>query len=207
MDRAESDREASRIGALAARAFLRIEVFARLVDKGEDFVHSDIDAIWLRNALLEGAAATRQEDLVFSQGTVWPPDVHAVWGFVLCCGWFRVRASSATRDYFASLAVAVQATGDDQVSVNRLLVGRSVRWHFGAAPEYALAFREHRFRVWHQAIQGVTVDGRLSICLLPHREFQRLPEPYDGAVVKHLLTPKNCQEKLVVLRAARLLEA
>ena len=31
MDRAESDREASRIGALAARAFLRIEVFAYLV--------------------------------------------------------------------------------------------------------------------------------------------------------------------------------
>jgi hypothetical protein len=39
------------------------------------------------------------------------------------------------------------------------------------------------------------------VALLPQREFQRLPEESEHAVVKHYLTPKNCEQKLAALRA------
>jgi len=50
----------------------RIAVFRTLLAAGEEFIHSDADAIWLRNPLQEGSARDLREDLVFSQGTTGP---------------------------------------------------------------------------------------------------------------------------------------
>jgi hypothetical protein len=53
---------------------------------------------------------------------------------------------------------------------------------------------------WSQPISARTTAGPLSVALLPQREFQRLPEESQHAIVKHYLTPKNCQQKLSALR-------
>ena len=37
----------------------RIRVFSALLAAGEEFVHSDIDAVWVRNPLREGSARGR----------------------------------------------------------------------------------------------------------------------------------------------------
>lgn len=178
----------------------RIRIFSALLAAGEAFVHSDIDAIWIRNPLKEGAACGRDEDLVFSQGTVWPPDVHDKWGFVLCCGWFRARPTSACQAFFQALELDVQVTGDDQVSVNRLLAALGAQWSHGRSGEYQLPFRDRQVQCWSHPIQARTSAGPLSVALLPQREFQRLPEESALAVVKHYLTPKSCPEKLRSLR-------
>jgi hypothetical protein len=36
--------------------------------------------------------------------------------------------------------------------------------------------------------------------MLPHREFQRLPESFDRVVVRHFLMPQGCVDKVRTLR-------
>ncbi len=179
----------------------RIRIFSRLLEQGEELVHSDVDAIWVRNPLREGSACGRKEDLLFSQGTVWPPDVHDQWGFVLCCGWFRARPTLTARAFFQGLEADVRATGDDQISVNRLLVLLEAQWNPPASGGYQLTFRDRTLACWSEPVRATTARGGLSVALLPHREFQRLPETSERALVKHYLTPKNCAQKLSALQA------
>jgi hypothetical protein len=178
----------------------RIRIFSGLLAAGEAFIHSDIDAIWLQNPLKVGSACDRTEDLLFSQGTVWPPDVHDRWGFVLCCGWFRAKPTLGAQAFFQALEVDVQATGDDQVSVNRLLAVLGAQWSHARTGEYQLPFRDRMVQCWSKPISATTTAGPLSVALLPQREFQRLPEESAHAIIKHYLTPKNCQQKLSALR-------
>ena len=177
----------------------RIRVFSALAAAGEEFIHSDIDAMWIRNPLQAGSARDSAEDLLFSQGTVWPPDIHDQWGFVLCCGWFWAKPSAAAQRFFEALETDVQRTGDDQVSVNRLLAAQQVRWSHSRQGEYQRTFGDRDVQCWSHVIRGQA--GSLSIALLPQREFQRLPDDPEQVVVKHYLTPKNCAQKLTAFRA------
>lgn len=187
------------LGGLWAR---RLAIFHGLIESGVEFVHSDTDAIWLRNPFL-GTDDQYEDDLVFSQGTIWPPEAFERWNLVLCCGWFRVKPSLATLSFFKDLIADVAISGDDQLSVNRLLVRRNLRWP-DAPADYELPFNEHTVHCWHLPRRGRTADGSLGVTLLPHAEYQRLPEQTEKAVVKHFLTPKRRDKKVAALRAANL---
>jgi hypothetical protein len=178
----------------------RIGVFRALLAAGEEFIHSDADAIWLRNPLEEGSARDLRDDLLFSQGTVWPPDVHQRWGFVLCCGWFWARPTTLVHAFFEALEREVRTIGDDQICVNRLLAAAGAAWQHSGRSDYQLAFQDRPIHCWSAPIRATFQAGPLTVALLPHGEFQRLPEPTDRAVVKHYLTPKNCEQKLITLR-------
>ena len=178
----------------------RIGVFRALLAAGEEFIHSDADAVWLRNPLQEGSARDLPDDLVFSQGTVWPPDVHDRWGFVLCCGWFRARPTAVVHAFFRALENDVRAIGDDQICVNRLLAAAGATWQHAGSGDYRLMFRDRPLECWSTPIHAILPTASLSVALLPHGEFQRLPEATERAVVKHYLTPKNCEQKLIALR-------
>ena len=189
----------------------RIGVFRELLAAGEEVIHSDTDAIWVRDPLRVGSACELTDDLIFSQGTVWPPDIHSVWGFVLCCGWFWARPTLAAQAFFRGLETDVKATGDDQISVNRQLAAAGARWLCRGVGDYQLPFRDRTMQCWLQPIRATALVGvesadaglaptPLSVALLPHREFQRLPEASDRAIVKHYLTPKNCAQKLEFFR-------
>ena len=184
----------------------RIQVFSSLLADGEEFIHSDSDAIWLGNPLQQGTARHCKEDLVFSQGTVWPPDVHRHWGFVLCCGWFWARPTAAARAFFHALEQDVRVSGDDQLSVNRLLAAAGLQWNTGISASYELQFRDRRVRCWPESLHATISAAPLLVALLPQREFQRLPESSDRAIVKHYVTPKNCEQKLQVMRKFGLIE-
>ena len=184
----------------------RIQVFSSLLREGEEFIHSDTDAVWLRNPLRSGSAVERTEDILFSQGTVWPPDVHSAWGFVLCCGWFRARSTPGVISFFSALENDVRASGDDQISVNRLLLGAGANWGRNDAAAYRLAFRDKWLQCWETPIVARLGAPALSVALLPHREFQRLPESTGEAIVKHFLTPKDCGQKIMVMKKLGLIE-
>lgn len=188
-------------GSLSGLWARRLLVFRDLIESGIEFVHSDSDAIWLRNPF--GTSDQYEDDLVFSQGTIWPPETFQHWNFVLCCGWFRVRPSTATLAFFRDLIADVAISGDDQRSVNNLLVRRSLRWPDTPA-DYELPFKDHAVQCWHAPRRGRTADGTLGVTLLPHAQYQRLPEPTDRAVLKHFLTPKQCDKKVAALRQANL---
>lgn len=173
----------------------RVRVFAALCAAGIDFIHSDVDAIWLRDPRQVYFGAT-DADLIASQGTVWPHDVHQRFGFVLCCGLFSLRSSAASRQLLAELLPHVTLTRDDQISLNRLLAERQVVWRAQQKDTYYLTAGERRFLCSKSPIVGHTPDG-LRIRVLPHHLFQRLPLPAgDVPFVSHPLTPKEPGAKL-----------
>jgi hypothetical protein len=174
----------------------RIRIFAALCDAGVDFIHSDADAIWLQDP--RGSyLASGDADLVASQGTVWPPDVHQRFGFVLCCGLFRLRSTPVSRRLLTELESHVLVSRDDQVSLNRLLAERSMRWHAQRADAYYLALGPKQFLCSRSLIEGVAADG-LRASVLPHHLFQRVPVSLDDEpYVSHYLTPKDPQAKML----------
>jgi hypothetical protein len=181
-------------GDLRALWIRRIEIFASLCAAGVDFIHSDVDAVWLRDP--EPFLQELQADLIVSQGTVWPPDVHRQFGFVVCCGFFKLRSTAVSRRLLAGLAQDVVRTGDDQVSLNRLLAGQSTRWEFDPADAYYIDGNGMRFLCSRSVMRGVDANG-LRTAVLPHHLFQRIGVSMDEApYVRHLLSAKNPAAKL-----------
>jgi len=174
----------------------RVRVFAALCAAGIDFIHSDVDAIWLRDPRHAHLGAT-DVDLIASQGTVWPHDVHERFGFVLCCGLFLLRSSAASQQLIADLLSDVAMTRDDQVSLNRLLADRRITWRTKPPDTYYIeAGGPRRFLCSKSPIVGHTPDG-LRVSLLPHHLFQRVPLPLaEIPFVSHPLTPKEPNAKL-----------
>jgi hypothetical protein len=173
----------------------RIEVFSALCAAGIDFIHSDVDAVWLRDPRKD-FFSDGGPDLVISQGTVWPPDVHRQFGFVLCCGLFKLRSTPASRGLLSELRVHVGTTGDDQISLNRLIAQRTPRWQWESAAPFRVQGPGAEFLSAESTFLGACADG-LRLAILPHRLFQRVPlESAEMPYVKHLLTPKEAGAKM-----------
>lgn len=173
----------------------RIGVLRELLESWPGLIHSDADAVWMRNPLpmITDSAA----DMVFSQGTIWPPDVFARHGIVLCCGFYYLRNTAAVRHFMAQFEARVANDKDDQVSVNRLLVEGGIEWI--AEDPYTVAFRDKVFTASHQIIRS-QVDHPISVAVLPHHLFPRVMEgPDPEAIVAHPVSPKTCEGTMATL--------
>lgn len=97
----------------------RMHVLNMLLENGIDFIHSDADAIWLKNPshLFE-----KDADLIVSQGTTWPRNFFNRHGFTLCLGLFYVKANTHTLQFFKSLLWEMEQFRDDQKAFNLLLL-------------------------------------------------------------------------------------
>jgi len=176
---------------------LRINVFRILLDQGLDFIHSDADAVWLRNPIPEFIAPYPDTDLLISQGTIWPPEVHRSWGFVLCCGLFAMRSTPAMQSLLATLSQHVETTGDDQVSLNQVLLEKGITWEI-PQPVTRLRIGTHQFSTSQKLITGTT--GAQTVGVLPFRCFPRISHTDNTAYVSHPLTPKKAEAKKKVLQ-------
>ena len=87
----------------------RCEIFLRILDKYGSFIHSDLDAIWLKNP--EIILKEINADLIFSQGTIHPRPMFKKFGLVACCGFFVIRDSDGARFFLNLLKSDVQNTG------------------------------------------------------------------------------------------------
>lgn len=172
----------------------RLNVISELLERGHDVIHSDADAVWLKNPLPYLDALPH--DMLFSQGTVWPPDVQEQWGFVLCCGFFMLRSNVRTRSFVRKLKARVRRDRDDQISCNRLLCETGTRWEEARQP-YPLTFRGTGLICSPEVREGHC--GDLTLALLPHRLFQRLFEEHEGVYVRHLLSEKSSEGVMQVL--------
>jgi hypothetical protein len=190
-------------GDLASLWKTRISVFAELADNGTDFIHSDLDAVWLRDPLADPDLVAKGADMVFSQGTVWPRDVFENQGFVLCCGWFRMRPSEGVKGFLQALAEHVAETGDDQISVNRLLADTA--WNLDGIRPYRLAHKADLFTAWQGLARGRHEGFGLDIALAPHGRIPRVADSWPDPAIRHILTPKTAESKLAALEAEGLL--
>lgn len=164
---------------------IRTEVFADLIRKGKQFIHSDTDAIWLNDPW--PLIAATKADISVSQGTVWPYDTAATRGFVGCCGFFHAACNPRTQQFFDALADHTRITADDQISMNHLFDEFDVRWDRRDTPSYTRSYQGRQFTCFEDTILGISQKTGLTVALLPHHRFQRLHMPSRPAHVKHLL--------------------
>lgn len=176
----------------------RLVVLRELCAHGIDVIHSDNDAMWLRNPIPDFFSGDA-DDLVVSQGTVWPDDVLLRQGFVLCCGLFYLRSNNATVGLLDAMLRDIVTTNDDQISLNRL-ISAMVTWDTTLTAPYHFMFRGHRVMCSETPIRGRCRNSGLSVTLLPHHLFQRLHMPDRPAYVKHLLSKKTGPDKLESFR-------
>ncbi len=172
----------------------RTDVILELIEKGHDIIHSDADAIWLKDP--QPYLEKLSQDMIFSQGTIWPPDVQEKWGFVLCCGFFFLRSNSQTLQFVRELAQRVRKDKDDQASCNRLLLEQNVIWD-KPSDLYTMNSKGHQFICSKQVRTGKSKN--LHIALLPNFTFQRVFEETNNVYIRHLLSEKNSDHILEVL--------
>lgn len=181
--------------SLSALWLHRIAVFEEVLRAGEAFIHSDVDAVWLSDPLHHIMAC--DAEAVFSQGTVWPPDVHERHGVVLCCGFFYLSATPATLQFLEKVAVRVREDRDDQVAVNRVVALGVDGWQIEGP--YEIPFRETTFQASRRPMRAIRQQegSRLpSLAVLPHHAFSRLIDRMGpDVVVAHPLSGKTCQDK------------
>lgn len=169
----------------------RVRMFRDLSALGVDFINTDIDAIWLEDP--QPYLQSLQGDILISQGTIQPPDLHERWGFTLCSGFFMSRASERMRLFYELM---IEDDRGDQISLNHVLAEDNVQ--FQATDCYEKTFRNKIVKCSREPIIGR--GDNFEAVVLPHHLFQRMVEETTTAYVKHPLAPKSQPEKLQCLR-------
>ncbi|MBI5463209.1 MAG: hypothetical protein HY941_13570 [Gammaproteobacteria bacterium] len=180
-------------GPLEKLWHLRLVVLRELCAHGIDLIHSDIDALWLRNPIAEYFSKDA-DDLVISQGTAWPYEVVTRQGFVLCCGLFYLRSGPLSLALLDDLLRHIVLTNDDQTSLNYLLHG-CITWDRQLQNPYTFTFRGYTVTCSEAPIRGRHEKTGFTVTLLPHHLFQRFHMPEREAYVKHLFSEKTDQDK------------
>jgi len=187
-------------GSLGDLWYRRAMIFEFLSAGGVDFIHSDVDAVWLKDprplCFADGGF-----DLIFSQGTNYPPEIWRRWGFVLCCGLFAVRANPNTAAFFAKLRALVERIPDDQVALNALLEQHGVTWETAGLDTQKLDVRGQAFTTYRKMLAGTCETLGLRIGLIPHHRIPRLPIAGGDAIARHPLGPGDPMRKAEILRA------
>ena len=185
---------------------LRVEIFRSISLSGTSFIHSDVDAVWLKNPLLYIKGT--ETPYIFSQGTVHPGDVHEDLNFVFCCGFFfssAVIQPKLTQDYMARWEESTRITQDDQTSINRIIANDISRSFMQSSQR--IESEAGSYLVFENSLKLKHKDTNLPlVTLLPHSKFPRLLIERERPewVVAHPLAPKNSKEKIEFLKANRL---
>ncbi|HET8995753.1 MAG TPA: putative nucleotide-diphospho-sugar transferase, partial [Acetobacteraceae bacterium] len=187
-------------GDRAALWQVRLDVFQALALHGIDFIHSDIDAVWLRDPRAD-FFADPSLDLVFSQGTYHPEQAFTAWNFVLCCGVFAVRAGPRAVEFLEAVHARTPSEIDDQGALNRLLLEHGVQWDTSAAEPYPVPFAGRNFTAYRHLVRSVNTPYGLRFGLLPHHLAARVPSAAPGPLLKHPSSPPDVAGKICVLQA------
>jgi len=177
----------------------RITVLQDLIANGESVIHSDADAVWLGDPRpdIEACGAP----IVFSQGTIWPPDVHRSHGLVLCCGLFYLASNPSVVAFLDAVADQVERDGDDQVAVNRVVAGLVSGWEIQSP--YQIDFKGTSFTASRKPIRSLAnANARdvVNITILPHHAYPRLLDRIGNeTVVAHPLCGKTLAAKQACL--------
>ena len=169
---------------------LRTRLFLHLANAGRDFVHSDADAVWIRDP--RGYMARHPDfDLLVSQGTWFPPEHYLRFGFVLCAGFFLCRSNARTRDFFERVEALGCEDVDDQRRMNHVLLqDPEARWEI-AAPVLRIRLPRARWRrVLARLRQHLARSRRIGVRSLRDRLTEAQRE-----VAGSMLRPQHRQRR------------
>jgi hypothetical protein len=167
----------------------RVALFSHILQRGYHLIHSDVDAVWLKDPRTEHFLGS-DADIVFSQATQWPTDCYHAWRFTLCCGLFFLRATEAVRRFMTEWIAHVADSRDDQVSFNQLLLAKSVVWDIAEPYSIPTPFGVD-ITCSRRSIRGRA--GALKVDVLPQHLFQRVHFPGEDAYVKHCLSGQTAE--------------
>lgn len=171
----------------------RTLVIAEILEDGYDVIHSDADAVWIRNPL--PVIFDGNEDLVFSQGTIWPAESLEKRGFVLCCGLYAARSNDRVKRFFGELIGRLRCNPDDQRALNLLVDERFPDWEIDRPNKHS--FDGKTFISSREKMRSR--NHELSLSMLPHHLFPRMVKDRSEMMVGHPLSGKNsteCEEAL-----------
>lgn len=100
----------------------RVKFIYNLLNDNVGVLHSDLDAVWLKNplSLIDG-----QHDIIASTGT-FPRSVYIQQGYTICMGWIYYKSSSIVKELFINiLNQNTRDEFDDQVKFNTELFNTS----------------------------------------------------------------------------------
>lgn len=149
----------------------RFEIIFDLLKSGNDIIHSDLDAIWLRDP---SEFIIGDYDIVASTGT-FPPAIYKKIGFTLCMGWMYYKSNTAVKDVFSSINQKPINLRDDQVLFNEALFDTHLQYNISDIDSNIkeVKFDEFKIKVLDQELVS--------------RNIPRCKDTY----VCHPLSPKN----------------
>lgn len=162
-----------------------LKVRRNLLAAGVNYLHSDADAIWLKDVRPE----------VFSEGTDFvtsiakgvPKTALDRWGFVMCLGFYFCRSNSRTRGVYDRYIALSDALGHDQNGLNQLFLDAGFNW-------------TPRPGGYYQG-EGPGID--VSATILPERIVSRpmeLSKKIETGVIHPVLSARSTKEKLAILK-------
>lgn len=93
----------------------RLKFIHKLLNKGVNVLHSDLDALWLKPPL---DLIEEKYDIVASTGT-FPQNIYKKLGYTLCMGWIYYKSSTIVKQLFSNiLNKDIQNNFDDQKEFN-----------------------------------------------------------------------------------------
>ena len=101
---------------------LRFKFMSRLLDQGHDILHSDLDAVWLRNPI---NFISKEYDIISSSGNM-PREMYDILGLSFCMGWIYISSNDKTRKIFKNIISSEPRHFDDQISFNRYLIKQGI---------------------------------------------------------------------------------
>jgi len=178
----------------------RTYIWSFLVDQGIEYIQSDVDAVWLRDPI--AAFSQLQFDLAISEGTGHPLDIHAIWNFVLCTGFFWVRPTQAAQRFLHMLVDPPEPMlrSDDQALLNRMLSAMGMLWMTGNVPSYQLRLHTLPFTCYREPLQGFCASLGLRLTMLPHHLFPRIQPGDPNAIVRHVLREGSQENRIQRMR-------
>ena len=171
----------------------RMFIFSSLLNERIDFIHSDVDAVWLRNPIPRYFTENSNLDISFSQGTVCPRECYERWKFVACMGLFYMKSTPATRSYIKTIIMRAVRSRllDDQTLFNACLLHKGVVWDI--KDTLFIPFGGEKMRCSKSVMVGNSTD--ITVGILPFEKFPRLLKYQNEPYVVHPLTEKDAQTK------------
>lgn len=102
----------------------RTFIFKKYLEDGIDIIHSDTDALWLKNPIPDLIESNDQDIIVSTvrHSYAFPPEVREALGFTCCMGWIFFRSNHKTISYLDRFLNTREIKGSDQKNFNQFLL-------------------------------------------------------------------------------------
>ncbi|WP_170265722.1 putative nucleotide-diphospho-sugar transferase [Thiohalocapsa marina] len=161
-----------------------LKVRRKVLDAGVSYLHSDADAIWLKD--VRQIVLSQDADFVTSIADGAPKNALDRWGFVMCLGFYLCRSNTRTKGVYDQYIKMCDHLGHDQNSLNQIFLDAGFNW----VPD------KNGYK--HGSGPGIDV----SATILPERIVSRprtLHEKIDTGVLHPVLSARTIREKIEIL--------